>query len=235
MAVTREEELLNSLANGVPSDITPITREEQYLSYIGGGSYSYPLEPITRKEALLKSIAEKGVSGGSGVTIRNQNKTITENGTYTADSGYTGLGTVTVDVQASGGESGLKEYHGTITLAENTRSVVIEHPLGTVPKLVMFAELGTANSTLISSSRNKLSFFVYSEWCKDVSIRNKNFGFHALGTSNTYEVRWQEYGTDYSYNSNVILNKSQILVGAGGLNDMFTMDAGDTYYYMVIG
>lgn len=103
MAVTREEELLNSLANGVPSDITPITREEQYLSYIGGGSYSYPLEPITRKEALLKSIAEKGVSGGGGVTINNQNKTITENGTYTADSGYTGLGTVTVDVQASGG------------------------------------------------------------------------------------------------------------------------------------
>lgn len=103
MAVTREEKLLNSLANGVPSDITPITREEQYLSYIGGGSYSYPLEPITRKEALLKSIAEKGVSGGGGVTINNQNKTITENGTYTADSGYTGLGTVTVDVQASGG------------------------------------------------------------------------------------------------------------------------------------
>lgn len=98
MAVTREEELLNSLANGVPSDITPITREEQYLSYIGGGSYSYPLEPITRKEALLKNIAEKGVSGGSGVTIRNQNKTITENGTYTADEGYTGLGTVTVEV-----------------------------------------------------------------------------------------------------------------------------------------
>lgn len=37
-------------------------------------------------------------SGGGGQTIRNQDKTITENGTYTADSGYTGLGTVTVNV-----------------------------------------------------------------------------------------------------------------------------------------
>lgn len=37
-------------------------------------------------------------SGGGGQTIRNQDKTITENGTYTADSGYTGLGMVTVNV-----------------------------------------------------------------------------------------------------------------------------------------
>lgn len=34
-----------------------------------------------------------------GTQINNQDKTITENGTYTADSGYTGLGTVSVNVQ----------------------------------------------------------------------------------------------------------------------------------------
>jgi hypothetical protein len=33
--------------------------------------------------------------------LPNQNKTITENGTYTADSGYNGLGTVTVNVPSS--------------------------------------------------------------------------------------------------------------------------------------
>ena len=31
-------------------------------------------------------------------TIRNQNKTVNTNGVYTADEGYTGLGTVTVNV-----------------------------------------------------------------------------------------------------------------------------------------
>ena len=37
----------------------------------------------------------------SSVTIKNQDKTITSNGSYTADSGYTGLGTVTVNVAST--------------------------------------------------------------------------------------------------------------------------------------
>lgn len=38
-------------------------------------------------------------SGLGGATIKNQDKTFTENGSYSADSGYTGLGVVKVDVQ----------------------------------------------------------------------------------------------------------------------------------------
>lgn len=37
-------------------------------------------------------------TASAGGTINNQDKTITENGQYTADEGYTGLGTVTVNV-----------------------------------------------------------------------------------------------------------------------------------------
>jgi len=36
--------------------------------------------------------------------IKNQDKTITENGVYTADEGYTGLGEVTVDVLSANNE-----------------------------------------------------------------------------------------------------------------------------------
>jgi hypothetical protein len=117
MPITREEKLLNSIANGVYSGVQPVTREEQYLSYIAGETYTKPDEPITRKEVFLDKIPQGGSSGG-GVTIRNQNKTITENGTYTADSGYTGLGTVTVNVESSGstGKSKLAQYaDGTLT------------------------------------------------------------------------------------------------------------------------
>lgn len=39
-----------------------------------------------------------------GQQINNQDKTITENGQYTADSGYTGLGTVTVNVPSGSGD-----------------------------------------------------------------------------------------------------------------------------------
>lgn len=42
---------------------------------------------------------------GDGEKINNQDKTITENGIYAADEGYTGLGTVVVNV-SSGGEDG---------------------------------------------------------------------------------------------------------------------------------
>lgn len=45
------------------------------------------------------------IIGGDVTEVYNQDKTITENGTYTADDGYTGLGTVTVNVESSGGDT----------------------------------------------------------------------------------------------------------------------------------
>lgn len=134
MPITRQEKLLNTLATGVASGVSPITREEQYLAYIAGETATKPDAPITRKEAFLDKIPQGG-GGGGGVTIRNQNKTITENGTYTADSGYTGLGTVTVDVQASGGGS---DFVGNIVIAEDAYGISISHNLGVVPNYIAF-------------------------------------------------------------------------------------------------
>lgn len=53
---------------------------------------------------LTKTQEEWGASSGGGETVTLQDKTFTENGTYTADAGYTGLGTVVVDVASSGGD-----------------------------------------------------------------------------------------------------------------------------------
>ena len=98
--ITREEKILNDISSGEDLGFEPITREEMYLAHLAGIGKK-PEKPITRKEMFLDKI-ELG-SGGDSVTINNQDKTITENGTYTADEGYTGLGTVTVDVQSAGG------------------------------------------------------------------------------------------------------------------------------------
>lgn len=49
----------------------------------------------------VKGCLMSSCSGSGGVEINNQDKTITENGVYTADEGYTGLGEVTVDVMAT--------------------------------------------------------------------------------------------------------------------------------------
>ena len=77
------------------------------------------LEIIVSQAQMANDInltAEKIVSGntildieGTGGGINNQNKTITQNGTYTADSGYTGLGEVTVNVPSGSGDVKLFE------------------------------------------------------------------------------------------------------------------------------
>ena len=101
--VSRYEQLLEALLNGETADIVPQSRNEELLLALINGEKPTGT-PMSRTEALLHALCERGMSGGA--TIKNQNKTITENGTYTADPGYTGLGTVTVNVEseAGGGE-----------------------------------------------------------------------------------------------------------------------------------
>lgn len=67
-------------------------------SYAECSAKGATLPATENSENLPDTIA----SISSGTTINNQNKTFTENGTYTADAGYTGLGTVTVNVSGGG-------------------------------------------------------------------------------------------------------------------------------------
>lgn len=55
-------------------------------------------------DIISYKLGQKSAGGGSGGgSVRLQNKTFNANGTYKADAGYDGLGTVTVDVAGSGG------------------------------------------------------------------------------------------------------------------------------------
>ena len=63
------------------------------------------------EETLLDGVIAHGADGEPIIGTfapKLQDKTITENGTYQADNGYDGLGSVTVEV-ASGGTSGGEE------------------------------------------------------------------------------------------------------------------------------
>jgi len=63
--------------------------------------------------------------GGGGGEVKNQNKTITENGVYTADSGYTGLGRVSVNVETT------EPTLASLTVTPSTTAQTITPPSGT--------------------------------------------------------------------------------------------------------
>lgn len=81
--ITREEVLLDSVANGTPSNLTPITRQEQYLSAIAGESdLPADMEPITREEIYYQKILDNGgAGGGGGEATGTKTINITSNGT----------------------------------------------------------------------------------------------------------------------------------------------------------
>lgn len=91
--ITREEMYLAAAAGYDVTPPEPVTRKEKFLAKLAGMEVETPTV-FTRQERLLDEAASRAPS----VTINNQDITVTENGQYTADEGYTGLGTVTVEV-----------------------------------------------------------------------------------------------------------------------------------------
>lgn len=71
------------------------------------------------RQHKVKLVANITGGGGGGATINNQDITVTKNGTYTADEGYTGLGTVEVQVP--------NPSTGTLSIVENGSYDVTEY------------------------------------------------------------------------------------------------------------
>lgn len=79
--ITREEVLLNSIAEGTSSEIEPITRKEMYLSAIAGETdLPADMNPVTREEIFLQKVLDSGTGGGGGEATGTIQ--ITANGTY---------------------------------------------------------------------------------------------------------------------------------------------------------
>ena len=138
--VTRQEQLLSAISTG-GDIISPVTREEMYLAYMAGDTSIVLPEPVTRKEQFLHQACLNGGSGG--VEINNQDKTITENGEYTADAGYTGLGTVTVNVPISGGETASPAKWNDVTFIDYDGSVLYSYSLAEAQALTGLPALPT--------------------------------------------------------------------------------------------
>ena len=149
-AITREEQLLNSIATKEAVNIDPVTREEQYLAYIAGLTDKKPEKAITRKEMFYDAIAENGTGGGGGTAKPEQSKTveIVENGDYkvTPDSGKV-LSSVTAKVNVPDRyEEGFEEGKDSVKLQEKTVTqngdVLPDNGFQGMSKVIVAVEVG---------------------------------------------------------------------------------------------
>lgn len=97
---------------------------EGQTAYVDGekltGTFTIDNE-VNSQNALIANI-KSALEGKASAAPVLQDKTITENGEYTSDSGYDGLGTVTVNVESSGGGANLNTCSISIeTMFENVQ------------------------------------------------------------------------------------------------------------------
>ena len=157
---------------------------------------------------------------GGGQPINNQDITVTENGTYEAEEGYTGLGEVTVNVPSMGQTITAKNtLNSSVSLNEK---VWIEPP-----------HLET-NFTLLGGSINNRILTV-SNWKEGIKAYVPSFTFPSQSLELLIKVRFSSF--NFSYRTYLrafaeFLETSSVLttVGSGGMQ--FIANALSSYFSM---
>lgn len=168
-------------------------------------------------ENIKKNINILGVTGTleEGEQINNQDKEITTNGTYTADEGYTGLGTVTVNVPQEGGSGDIKLFETKEAmqadpdakegdLAVVYREEIQEFKEDTVTQFVIFPETVVLDEAYTESSsvrfRQATDDGLFNGFC---DLSQTGFNFNAYGDG--IDVNVQYTSTDgITYTRSVI-------------------------------
>ena len=124
---------------------------------------------------------------GGNASINNQDKTITENGVYTADEGYTGLGTVTVDVEGSsvGGEYEIEAINNTGKTIDAGDKVWVnrngdDYELVNYLKNIVFGSYTVTGNPSINQFTGIANKFSTSNYIETIKFQpeTKNFDIH---------------------------------------------------------
>ena len=143
-----------------------------------------------------------------------------------------GMAALIESIQAGGG--GLNVEYGTVTVAEDMRKLSVPHNLGAIPKLYIAMHLLSSGTNIISDLRETLALYVMSEYF-DIDSFRSNKGMAAYANRSKFNVVWNVYGDSYAKNSYASATTTKITIGTDNLSADYSLRAGNTYFYLIIG
>lgn len=129
----------------------------------------------------LEQMASEVEGISTGVPINNQNKTITQNGTYTADEGFTGLGTVSVNV-AKEGQTDIEEQWRRLLEGDASKPVTMLPSGLTKIKNNAFAQNKALKLTSLPDSVTSIGDNAFLN-CSNIALTSLPSGLTSIGIS----------------------------------------------------
>jgi hypothetical protein len=180
----------------------------------------------------FRSYAQKisQITGGGGTEINNQDKTITQNGVYTYDEGYTGLGEVTVDVPTGVGTTVQAKKLGN-GLGLYNQKVILNYSADMLP--------GEAS---VTNTPTQLEYNPYG--LIYIDRKSAYFGnYNGLGNRLGYFSRGYDWTYNYTSPTNQYTNSGTItrvvlpygLVGTSGEDKCYILNGATVTDYSTYG